>query len=123
MTSSTEKYSIKLQIINEDHIAMGPGKADLLEAIQKTGSIAAAGRAMTMSYKRAWDLVEIMNMCFTEPLVKKSKGGIKKGGTTLTPLGLKVIDQYRALEVKSSGAIKKEMNTFFSLLKHPPLDK
>ena len=99
-------------------IAIGPGKADLLEAIQKTGSIAAAGRAMGMSYKRAWDLVEVMNVCFRGPLVEKSKGGAGKGGATVTTLGLTVIDKYRALQEKSNSAVEEEVDVLFSLLKH-----
>ena len=123
MAGSTETYSIKLRIMSGNDIAMGPGKADLLEAIQKTGSIAAAGRAMGMSYKRAWDLVEIMNVCFLGPLVEKSKGGAGKGGATVTPLGLTVMGQYRALQTKSNSAVEREMDAFFSLLKHDAKDK
>tara|TARA_R110002096_G_scaffold435548_1_gene661487 strand:+ start:159566 stop:159937 length:372 start_codon:yes stop_codon:yes gene_type:complete len=123
MAGTRETYSIKLQIMSGRNIAMGPGKADLLEAIQKTGSIAAAGRAMGMSYKRAWDLVEIMNVCFCGPLVEKSKGGAGKGGATVTALGLTIIDQYRALQAKSDSAVEREMHSFFSLLKHDDKDK
>lgn len=123
MAETTETYSIKLQIMSGSKIAMGPGKADLLEAIQKTGSIAAAGRAMGMSYKRAWDLVEVMNICFSGPLVEKSKGGAGKGGATITPLGLTVMGQYRALQAKSNSAVEREMDVFFSLLKHGIKDK
>lgn len=116
--NSKELYSLKLRIMSGDDLAMGPGKAELLEEIQKTGSIAAAGRAMGMSYKRAWDLVEVMNKCFSKPLVEKSKGGASKGGATLTPLGLKVLDHYRSLQNIASNAVEKEIDHFFSLLKH-----
>lgn len=109
--------------MSENHIAMGPGKADLLEAIQETGSIAAAGRAMSMSYKRAWDLVEIMNVCFSNPLVNKSKGGAGKGGATLTSLGCTVLNQYRALQLKSHNAIENDIDTFIDLLKTDITDK
>lgn len=76
---------------------MGPGKADLLEAIQETGSISAAGRRMSMSYKRAWDLVAAMNATFREPLVNTAKGGSHGGGAELTPLGRAVLAAYRGL--------------------------
>lgn len=112
-----ETYSIKLQIMAGDDIAMGPGKADLLEKIQETGSIAAAGRAMGMSYKRAWDLVEMMNTCFCGPLVSKTKGGASKGGATVTPLGLDVVKHFRSLQNNASNAVEREVEDFFKLMK------
>src|SRR3546814_17276525 len=66
---------IKLQLFCGDEIAMGPGKADLLEAISAQGSISAAGRALGMSYRRTWLLVDVMNRCFRAPLVETAAGG------------------------------------------------
>ncbi|KPF72084.1 hypothetical protein IP69_04430 [Bosea sp. AAP35] len=77
---------------------LGPGKADLLEAIGRTGSISAAGRAMTMSYRRAWLLVDDLNRMFRQPLVEAQPGGAKGGGARLTALGLEVVAHYRAIE-------------------------
>ena len=88
---------------------MGPGKADLLEAIAETGSISAAARQMRMSYRRAWILVDTMNTCFKKPLVDTSKGGADGGGARLTPLGTNVLARYRALAVTAD-------KTFGSLL-------
>jgi molybdate transport system regulatory protein len=76
---------------------MGPGKADLLDAIAETGSISAAARAMRMSYRRAWILVDTMNSSFRKPLVDTSKGGVEGGGARLTPTGRTVLTRYRAL--------------------------
>jgi molybdate transport system regulatory protein len=76
---------------------MGPGKADLLEAIQNTGSISAAARLMRMSYRRAWILVDTMNSAFRSPLVRTSKGGAEGGGASLTRLGRTVLTRYRRL--------------------------
>jgi molybdate transport system regulatory protein len=78
-------------------VAIGPGKADLLDAIAQTGSISAAARQMRMSYRRAWILVDTMNTCFKQPLVDTSKGGAEGGGARLTPMGRKVLTRYRAL--------------------------
>jgi molybdate transport system regulatory protein len=86
------RLKLKLQVMCGDEIALGPGKADLLEAIAAHGSIAAAGRAMSMSYRRAWLLVDAMNRCWTEPLVATSPSGAE-----LTPLGGEVLEAYRAL--------------------------
>jgi len=82
----------------------GPGKAALLEGIRDSGSIARAGRAMGMSYTRAWGLVQAMNREFRAPLVASAKGGAARGGATLTALGARVLERYRALERRASRA-------------------
>ena len=85
-------------------VALGPGKADLLQAINETGSIAGAGRQLGMSYKRAWSLVETLNSMFRAPLVDAAKGGTGGGGAALTPLGQTILSAYRTLEITSSRA-------------------
>jgi molybdate transport system regulatory protein len=90
---------LRIRILFGEDVMLGPGKADLLERIQETGSIAAAGRSMSMSYKRAWMLVETMNAAFREPLVTSSRGGAKGGGAHLTETGQAVLAQYRELEI------------------------
>lgn len=80
-----------------DEIAMGPGKLELLDAIEATGSISAAARHMGMSYRRAWLLVDTMNRCFKSALVASSAGGPQGGGASLTALGEEVREAYRAL--------------------------
>jgi len=85
-------------------VALGPGKADLLEAIGETGSIAAAGRRLGMSYKRAWSLVETLNTMFRGPLVDAAKGGAHGGGAALTPLGRRILSAYRGLEANAARA-------------------
>ena len=77
---------------------LGPGKADLLERIGETGSIAAAGRSLGMSYKRAWSLVEEMNAAFRDPLVRSARGGARGGGARLTEAGDAVLSHYRKIE-------------------------
>ena len=85
-------------------IAMGPGKADLLAAIARTGSIQMGAKSLKMSYMRAWKLVRVMNECFRNPLVKSIRGGKTKGGAQLTPLGQKVLKLYLEMEKKSVRA-------------------
>jgi molybdate transport system regulatory protein len=77
---------------------VGPGKIALLERIAATGSISAAGRAMGMSYRRAWLLVETLNALFREPVVSTQTGGKSGGGAVLTPFGTELVAVYRALE-------------------------
>ncbi len=91
------RLKLKLQLYCGDEIAIGPGKADLLEAIAREGSISGAARAMGMSYRRAWLLVDTMNRCFREPLVETHPGGGKNAGAKLTPEGEQALAAYRAL--------------------------
>lgn len=77
---------------------LGPGKTELLDAIAQTGSISAAGRAMKMSYRRAWLLVDDLNRMFRQPLVEAQPGGARGGGARLTPFGQEVVARYRAIE-------------------------
>lgn len=95
--------ALKLRILF-DGAMIGPGKAALLDGIAATGSIAAAGRQMQMSYKRAWMLVETMNAAFAAPLVDSSRGGTKGGGAHLTETGQAVLMHFRALEAKALAA-------------------
>lgn len=95
---------------------MGPGKADLLDAIQLKGSISAAAASMGMSYKRAWDLVNVMNTSFNAPLVTTLVGGSKGGGAQVTDFGLQVLKQYRAVETKANAVIASEIKALQSML-------
>ena len=88
----TGPLKIKLQLFCGDEIAMGPGKADLLEAIAREGSISGAGRALGMSYRRTWMLVDVMNRCWRQPLVETSAGGSHGGGARVTPVRLAAVD-------------------------------
>jgi molybdate transport system regulatory protein len=72
--AAVSSRELKLRVYAQDVIAMGPGKADLLAAIDRAGSISAAGRELGMSYRRCWELVSIMNAHFRDPLVLSIKG-------------------------------------------------
>ena len=89
---------IKLQLACGAEWAFGPGKADLLQAIDRCGSISAAARALDMSYRRAWLLIETTNRCWTTPLVTATPGGGRGAGARLTAAGHEVLAAYRALE-------------------------
>ena len=108
---------IKLRVYVGEVIAMGPGKADLLDAIADAGSISGAGRALGMSYRRCWELVSIMNGQFVEPLVLSAKGGSNGGGAELSPLGNAVLKRYRAMERRAKKAIASDVEHMRSLLR------
>lgn len=116
MGSKLNRAGVRLRIFLEPDIAIGPGKAELLEGIRDTGSIAAAGRRMNMSYKRAWLLVDTMNASFREPLVETSRGGRTQGGARLTPLGEQVLQRYRRMEADASSAVAADMDELRALL-------
>ena len=98
MSSSGSPLKLKAQILCGDEIAIGPGKADLLEAIAATGSISAAGRQLGFSYRRTWLLADAMNRCWRDPLIVAVQGGSRGGGARLTALGEQVLAQYRELQ-------------------------
>lgn len=111
-----QNHTPQIRISFKKSIAMGPGKADLLDAIAATGSISAAARDLGMSYRRAWLLVETMNQCFHEPLVATATGGQHGGGAVVTELGCEVVRRYRAMERKAAASVAKEMAEFANLL-------
>ena len=98
--TATGELRIKLQIMCGDEIAMGPGKADLLEAIIAEGSISAAARKLGMSYRRAWMLVDVMNRCWRTALVETGGGG---RGAVVSGQGRAVLAHYRSLQQAASG--------------------
>lgn len=95
---------------------LGPGKAELMEHIRDTGSISAAGRAMGMSYKRAWMLVEALNAGFCEPLVASARGGQGGGGAHLTATGEAVLAHYRAVLAAVAEAGADDLATLMALV-------
>lgn len=100
-----------------NEIVLGPGKADLLEHIQETGSISEAARIMRMSYNRAWLHVKVMNEGFKEALVHASRGGHEHGGASLTRMGRLVLRLYRQIEARAARATKASSAALGKLLK------
>ena len=95
---------------------LGPGKVRLLELVAEHGSISAAGRAMGMSYRRAWLLIDALNHHFREPLVTTQLGGSGGGGAVLTPFGQTVIERYRAIEAASREAARAHLEVLEAAL-------
>lgn len=108
----TRYRGLTLRVLGARAPAIGPGKAELIERIGKTGSISAAARAMRMSYRRAWQLVEALNHDFRGPVVATAIGGTRGGGARVTPFGQRLVRQYRAMEGKASAAIAADLRRF-----------
>ena len=106
----------KLRVMFGDEIAIGPGKAELLESIAATGSISESARQLGMSYRRAWLLVDTMNRCFREPVVASATGGSGGGGARVTPFGRTVLRRYRAMQARVDRALDPELARFSELL-------
>ncbi|MGC8504447.1 MAG: winged helix-turn-helix domain-containing protein [Acidithiobacillus sp.] len=111
-----EPVQPRLRVLLGQAIAIGPGKADLLRYIRAHGSISAAARAMNMSYRRAWLLVDTMNHCFVGPLVSTATGGSHGGGAQLTALGEDILTRYEAMESKAIAALSEDMESFRLLM-------
>ncbi|MDA8092716.1 MAG: LysR family transcriptional regulator [Betaproteobacteria bacterium] len=99
--------------------AIGPGKADLLEAISQTGSISAAARAMAMSYRRAWLLVDTLNRSFRARLVETAAGGSRGGGARVTELGMEILRRYRLIERKATACVAPDIADLQRLMAQP----
>jgi molybdate transport system regulatory protein len=111
-----EPQGPQIRIMFRKAIAMGPGKADLLRAIEQTGSISAAARELGMSYRRAWLLVDTMNQCFRSPLVETLTGGQHGGGARVTELGQEVLRRYLDMEAKATRSVERELAEFARLM-------
>ena len=108
---------LRVRIVFGPEAMLGPGKADLLALIGETGSIAAAGRRMGMSYKRAWMLVETMNAVFREPLVESVRVGTRGGGAHLTDMGETVLSHYRNVEKHAREAAASELDALRAMVR------
>jgi molybdate transport system regulatory protein len=104
---SLPSLSVRIDLDTEGRI--GPGKIQLLEKIREFGSISAAGRAMDMSYKRAWDLVDEINRICRQAAVERQTGGRNGGGAMLTPFGISLVARYRKIERDAASAVRKEL--------------
>ena len=103
---------LTLRVDLTPHGAVGPGKIRLLECVDETGSISAAGRAMNMSYRRAWLLIDELNRLFKRPLVATRLGGSAGGGAALTPAGRNMVRHYREMEDQARAATATHLRAF-----------
>jgi molybdate transport system regulatory protein len=121
--TAREAPHLRIRILFGDVGMIGPGKIELLERIAATGSIAAAGRDMGMSYKRAWMLVETMNGMFRDPVVTSTRGGPGGGGAVLTDAGQAVLATYRAVEATSAASVADQLGQMRAMLRDIPTGK
>jgi molybdate transport system regulatory protein len=107
----------RLRVTTGDMIAIGPGKIDLLEAIDESQSITAAAKSIGMSYRRAWILVDQLNACLREPAVASAKGGEHGGGSRLTAVGADLVARYRRIESRAAQACADDVAALLALVK------
>jgi molybdate transport system regulatory protein len=101
--------------------SVGPGKIRLLELVRDTGSISAAGRAMDMSYRRAWLLIDALNKMFRDPVVTTKLGGKAGGGAALTPFGEALLGKYRDMELVAHAALRPHLTALEASLAAGPV--
>lgn len=99
---------------------LGRGKMELLEHIKATGSISAAGRAMDMSYRRAWLLVDAMNQMFQQTVVESQRGGKQGGGAVVTEFGEELLARFRLMEAKVAEALASDLQWLDGELRDTP---
>ena len=118
-SSAKSLPSLSVRIDLDANARIGPGKIQLLENIHTCGSISAAGRAMEMSYKRAWDLVDEINRICRQSAVEPQTGGKNGGGAVLTPFGVTLVKRYRKIERDAASAVRKELQALRGEIAHP----
>ena len=116
-SESAAYRGLTLRVLGRSGAVIGPGKAELVERIARTGSISAAARDMGMSYRRAWQLVEALNATFKQRVVTTAVGGTKGGGARVTPFGARLVARFRAMERKASAAIADDLRQFGAQLR------
>lgn len=116
--SEAPRYrGLTLRVMGRSGPALGPGKIELIARIEQAGSISAAARAMGMSYRRAWQLVESLNRAFARPVITTAVGGARGGGARVTPFGRRLATRYRAMEEAATAAIAADLRRFDALLR------
>jgi molybdate transport system regulatory protein len=110
---------LTLRILARGSPAIGPGKAALVSHIDETGSISAAARAMGMSYRRAWQLVDALNESFSQPVILTEIGGRRGGGARVTEFGRELVEAYHRMENKASAVIARDLREFNRHIRRP----
>jgi molybdate transport system regulatory protein len=100
---------IRIRIYFDGDHSLGPGKAELLDAVAQHGSISAAARSMGMAYRHAWEMIDDVNRCFRRPVVATSAGGASGGGAELTPFGAELVRRFRAMERAAARAMARDL--------------
>ncbi len=106
------QISARIRIYFGTQLAIGPGRIELLEGVQRTGSLAQAARGMNMSYRRAWQLMQSLNSLLARPASIAAKGGRHGGGATLTPTGKALIRAYRGFEIRMTRETRARFGIF-----------
>ena len=118
MNKTSVQIRPRLRVMVGRNIALGPGKAQLLELLDKTGSITKAAQEMEMSYMRAWTLIRTMNRCFKKPIVVSTHGGAHGGGgATLTEAGRRILALYQRMDSQCQRAVRLSGKRLETLLK------
>jgi len=110
MTKPSDTLALVLRIDFPKGSRLGRGKMELLEHIRETGSISAAGRAMDMSYRRAWLLISELNGMFRTPVVESQRGGQRGGGAALTAFGEELLARFRGMEAAARDAMAGDLD-------------
>ena len=114
----TKIHKPRIRLLLGEHVALGPGKIELIKAIKESGSISAAAKLMGMSYRRAWNLVDSINQDFSNQIIIASSGGKGGGGAIVTETGLEIIKYYQNIESKALRSIGTDLENFDQFLQH-----
>ena len=122
-TRTSRKHKPQVRILFGSVYPLGPGKALLIDAVGRTGSISAAARELGMSYRRAWQLIDSTNKCFRQPLVETATGGRGGGGARVTTFGEEVLARFSEIEAKAIASVDQDVAAFARYLADGPADE
>lgn len=100
---------VRFRVDFSPRCSIGPGKIELLESIEQHGSLKQAARALGMSYRFAWFLLNDLNRSFGEAPTTISIGGYRRGGVTLTPFGKEIIRCYRSAARAIEASLQSQL--------------
>ncbi|ALV04730.1 winged helix-turn-helix domain-containing protein [Roseateles depolymerans] len=116
MSAVHPEFKLRMRITQGEQVAIGPGKIALLEALDQAGSITAAAKALGMSYRRAWLLIDELNHALREPAVTTAAGGAQGGGSVLTDSGRALVALYRQIEARAQAHCADDIRTLTKML-------
>ncbi|MEO6846874.1 MAG: LysR family transcriptional regulator [Chthoniobacterales bacterium] len=116
-TKANTSVRFRIRVFRGKEITFGPGKAELLTHLARTGSLNQAAKRMNMSYMKAWSMVKLMNQSYKQPLVKAERGGSGGGGAELTDFGRRLLSLYAEMEKESLSAVGKPWKEIQKMLK------
>lgn len=107
------ELELHIHVKKDDKLLITPERINLLRTIVLTGSLLTASKKISVSYNKAWKMLNAINKAVNKPVVEKLRGGKGGGGATITEFGKFILNEYEAIEkevIKFTEKINIEIN-------------